>query len=136
MIFSPTEDTPGGTYEETSLKFLFSESTATYFELQIKATIETCKVQRLSFASTRIEVSYSIGQGQQEITLPQISQTPNCDVSFTEYSIGDIDSEISSDLIRGAVRLSDSIPPSLIVDSENFELMGISASINVVVTAN
>mmetsp|Transcript_24331 Transcript_24331/g.32599 ORF Transcript_24331/g.32599 Transcript_24331/m.32599 type:complete len:93 (+) Transcript_24331:360-638(+) len=60
--------------------------------IRVTFTAKPCVVTSLSFDPSTVALSYMIGTGSLAVTLPAVTQTPDCSQSFTKLQITTVES--------------------------------------------
>mmetsp|Transcript_1153 Transcript_1153/g.1720 ORF Transcript_1153/g.1720 Transcript_1153/m.1720 type:complete len:93 (+) Transcript_1153:1023-1301(+) len=60
--------------------------------IRVTFTAKPCVVISLSFDPSKVALSYIIGTGSLAVTLPAVTQTPDCSQSFTKLQITTVES--------------------------------------------
>ena len=75
------------TYKDASLTVYLSNFPNLGFKVPIIATIESCVVEKLKFETGGIMIDYYIGLGPLLKQFPKIIQSPNCGLTFSQFTI-------------------------------------------------
>lgn len=114
-------------YDDSFLKFKLDK-----YELKIPILISFsgCKVESLRFQQQTQIREYIIGSGQLSIKFPELIQKPQCGQKFKQFSFEIVESSVSRDKIFSAIAIDEE---TLLVESDNYGLVGESATIFITV---
>ena len=106
-------------YEQAFIELKFH----TYsLKIPIRAEFEVCKVQKLSFAKTRLSVAYKIGAGPQSESLPKVVQEPDCGLSFDTLKMSTPKTSLPADKVAAAI-IFDSDQNILDIETDDLSLL-------------
>lgn len=103
MLFRDPE-VDDGQYDKAHISVTINKT----FELKIavSASLESCKVNKVSFERSILFVTYPIGTGILSIPIPGVIQKPDCKLDgFSEVQLVGIETELSPENVNSALSL-------------------------------